>query len=219
MFIGSVMPSNHLILCPFSSCLQSFPASGSFPVSQFFPSDEQSIVVSASASVLPMNIQDWFPLGLTGLFLAVQGTLKSLLHTTVRKYQFFSSQPSLWSNSHIHTWLPEKPYPWLDGPLLAKWCLCLLICCLGWSSEKAIATHSSTLDWKIPWAEEPGKLQSMGSLCRTQLSDFTFTFPFHALEKEMATHSSVLAWRIPGTGSLVGCRLWGSTESDTTEAT
>ena len=54
---------------------------------------------------------------------------------------------------------------------------------------------------------------------RTQLSDFTFTFHFHALEKEMATHSSVLAWRIPETGSLVGCRLWGRTESDTTEAT
>ena len=54
---------------------------------------------------------------------------------------------------------------------------------------------------------------------RTQLSDFTFTFHFHALEKEMVTHSSVLAWRIPGTGSLVGCRLWGPTESDTTEVT
>ena len=53
----------------------------------------------------------------------------------------------------------------------------------------------------------------------TRLSDFTFTFPFHALEKEMASHSSVLAWRIPGTGSLVGCRLWGRTESDMTEAT
>ena len=54
---------------------------------------------------------------------------------------------------------------------------------------------------------------------RTRLSDFTFTFHFHALEKEMATHSSILAWRIPGTGSLVGCRLWGLTESDTTEVT
>ena len=53
----------------------------------------------------------------------------------------------------------------------------------------------------------------------TRLSDFTFTFHFHALEKEMATHSSVLAWRIPGTGSLVSCRLWGRTESDTTEVT
>ena len=62
-----------------------------------------------------------------------------------------------------------------------------------------MAPHSSTLAWKIPWTEEPGRLQSMGSLSWTRLSDFTFTFHFHALEKEMATHSSVLAWRIPGT--------------------
>ena len=62
-----------------------------------------------------------------------------------------------------------------------------------------MATHSSTLAWKIPWTEEPGRLQSMGSLSPAWLSDFTFTFHFHALEKEMATHSSVLAWRIPGT--------------------
>ena len=82
-----------------------------------------------------------------------------------------------------------------------------------------MATHSSTLAWKIPWTEEPGRLQSMGSMSRTRLRDFTFTFHFHALEKEMATHSSVLAWRIPGVGSLVGCHLWGHTESDTTEAT
>ena len=82
-----------------------------------------------------------------------------------------------------------------------------------------MAIHSSTLAWKIPWTEEPGRLQSMGLLSRTRLSNFTFTFHFHALEKEMATHSSVLAWRIPGTGSLVGCRLRGHEESDTTEAT
>ena len=72
---------------------------------------------------------------------------------------------------------------------------------LVWAgAEKAMATHSSTLAWKIPWMEEPGRLQSMGSQSQTWLSDFTFTFHFHALEKEMATHSSVLAWRIPGTG-------------------
>ena len=62
-----------------------------------------------------------------------------------------------------------------------------------------MAPHSSTLAWKIPLAEEPGGLQSIGSQSRTRLSDFPFTFHFHALEKEMATHSSVLAWRIPGT--------------------
>ena len=82
-----------------------------------------------------------------------------------------------------------------------------------------MAPHSSTLAWKSPWTEEPGRLQSMGSISRTRLSKFTFTFHFHALEKEIATHSSVLAWSIPGMGSLVGCHLWGRTESDTTEVT
>ena len=78
---------------------------------------------------------------------------------------------------------------------------------LGLSSEKAMAPHSSTLAWKIPWTEEPGGLQSMGSL-RVR-HDFTFIFHFHALEKEMATHSSVLAWRIPGTGELGGLPSMG----------
>ena len=68
--------------------------------------------------------------------------------------------------------------------------------------EKAMAPHSSTLAWRLPWMEEPGELQSMGSLGIGH--DFTFTFHFHALEKEMATHSSVLAWRIPGTGESGG---------------
>jgi len=78
--------------------------------------------------------------------------------------------------------------------------------------EKAMAPHSSTLAWKIPWVEEPGRLQSMGSWSRTRLSNFnfTFTFHFHALEKEMATHSSVLAWTIPGTGEPGGLPSMGS---------
>ena len=76
--------------------------------------------------------------------------------------------------------------------------------------EKAIAPHSSTLVWKIPWTEEPGGLQSMRSQSRTRQSDFTFTSHFHALEKEMATLSSVLAWRIPGTGEPAGLPSMGS---------
>ena len=73
------------------------------------------------------------------------------------------------------------------------------------------ATHSSILAWRIPWTEEPGRLQSMGSLrVGTRLSDFTFTFPFHALEKELATHSSVLAWRIPGMAEPGGLQSGGS---------
>ena len=74
-----------------------------------------------------------------------------------------------------------------------------------------MAPHSSTLAWKIPWTEEPGRLAVHGvSKSQTRLSDFTFTFPFHALEKEMAIHSSVLAWRIPGTGERGGPPSMGS---------
>ena len=82
-----------------------------------------------------------------------------------------------------------------------------------------MATHSSTLAWKIPWMEEPGWLQSMGSRSWARLSDFTFTFHFLALEKEMATHSSVLAWRIPGKVEPGGLPSMGSHKLDTTEAT
>ena len=94
---------------PFSSCLQSFPVSGSFQMSQFFSSG-QSIRISASASVLPMNIQDLFPLGLTGLISLQSKRLSSVFsNKTVQKNQFFGAQLSLWPNSHIHTWLLEKP--------------------------------------------------------------------------------------------------------------
>ena len=94
---------------PFSSCFQSFPASGSFLRSQFFASGGQSIVVSASTSVLPMNIQHWFPLWLTGLIsLQSKGLSRVFSNTTVQKHQFFGAQLSLQSNSHIHTWLLEK---------------------------------------------------------------------------------------------------------------
>ena len=86
--------------------------------------------------------------------------------------------------------------------------------CFKWGPtlcmEKAMAPHSSTLAWKLPWTEEPGRLQSMGSLSQTRLSDFTFTFHFHALEKEMATHSSVLAWRISGMAEPNGLPSVGS---------
>ena len=76
---------------------------------------------------------------------------------------------------------------------------------------KAMAPHSGTLAWKIPWTEEPGGLQSIGSLkSQTRLSNFIFTFHFHALEKEMAIHSSVLAWRIPGTAEPGGLPSMGS---------
>ena len=109
MSMESVMPSNHLILCwPLLLLPQSLPTSESFEIKQFFASGGKSIGVSASASVLPMNIQDWFPLGLTGLILQSKGLSRVFSSTTVQKHQFFSAQLPLWSSSHIHTWVLEN---------------------------------------------------------------------------------------------------------------
>ena len=95
---------------PFSSCPQSFPASGSFPVSQLFPSGGQNNRASASASVLLMNVQYWLPLRLTALIsLKSKGFSRVFSNITVWFHEFFGSQPSLWSNSYTHTWLLEKP--------------------------------------------------------------------------------------------------------------
>ena len=125
MSIESVMPSNHLMLC----CPLLLPPS-IFPSIRVFsnesvlhirwPSGGQSIGASALASVLPMDIQDWFPLGWTGLILQSNRLSEVFSNTTVQKHQFFGTQLSLLSNFHIHTWLLEKPSLWLDGPLLAK---------------------------------------------------------------------------------------------------
>ena len=93
----------------FSSCLQSFPASGSFQMGLFFASGGLSIGVSASASVFPMNVQNWFPLGLTSLISWLSKLLSVFSNITVQKHQFFGAQLSLWSKFHIHTWLLAKP--------------------------------------------------------------------------------------------------------------
>ena len=114
----------------FSSCPQSFPVPESFPVNQLLASGGQSIGVSASVSVLPTNIQDWFLLGLTGLIpLLSKGLSRIFSSTTVWKYQFFSPQASLWSNSHMTTGKTIA--------LLAKRCLCFLIPYLGLSLQGA----------------------------------------------------------------------------------
>ena len=99
----AIQPSNPLVI-PFSSHLQSFPASGSVQMSQLFTSGGQSIGVSASASLLPLNTQDWFPLGWVGwISLQSMGLSRVFSNTTVQKHQFFGAQPSSQSNSHIHT--------------------------------------------------------------------------------------------------------------------
>ena len=108
-WVGDAIQPSHPVV-PFSSCPQSFRASESFPMSQLFTSGGQSIGVSASTSVLPMNNQDWSPLGWTGwISLQSKGLSGVFSNTTVQKHQFFGAQPSLQSNSHIHTWPQEKP--------------------------------------------------------------------------------------------------------------
>ena len=117
---------------PFSLCLQSFPASGSFPTSQLFASVSQSIGVSASTSVLPMNTQDWSPLGWTGwISLLSKGLSRVFFNTTVQKHQFFGARLS----SHLsHSYMTTgKTIALTRRTFVAKECLCFLICCLRWS--------------------------------------------------------------------------------------
>ena len=110
-----IQPSHPLLSLLLPSSI--FPSRGSFQMSQFFTSGGQNTGVSASASVLPMNIQDWFPLGWTAwISLQSKGLSRVFSNTTLQKHQFFGAQLSLWSNSHIHSWLLEKPWLWLDRP-------------------------------------------------------------------------------------------------------
>ena len=109
-WISDAHPTISSTAVPFSSCPQSFPASGSFQMSQLFTSGGQSTGASASASVLPVNIQDWSPLGWTGwISLQSKGLSRVFSNTTVQKHQFFGAQPCSQSNSHIHIWKLEKP--------------------------------------------------------------------------------------------------------------
>ena len=269
MSIDSVMPSNHLILChPFFICLQSFSASGSFPVTQLFASGSQSIGGSAAASVLPMNIQAWFPLGLTVLiffcsprdsqesspapqFKSINSLALSLIYgpiltsiqtigktTALTIWTFVGKVMSLLFNMLsrlVIVFFPRSKHLlilWLQSPSavilepkkrksVTASTLSPSICheVMG-PVEKAMAPYSSTLAWKIPWTEEPGGLQSKGSLrvghdWVTSLSLFTF---MHWRRKWQPT-PVFLPRESHGRRSLVGCRLWGCTESDTNEAT
>ena len=123
MCIKLVMPSNHLILCcPLLLLPSIFPNIRSLPMSQHFTSGSQRNGASASSSVLPINIQGWFPLGLTAwISLQTKGLSRVFSNTTVWKHQFWDTQPSLWSNSPIYTWLLEN-----HRYLLPKWCLRIL---------------------------------------------------------------------------------------------
>ena len=121
-------------LVPFSSCPQSFPASGSFQMSQFFASGGQNIGVSALTLVLPMNIQDWSPLGWTGwISLLSKGFSRVFSNATVQKHQCFGTQFFIVQLSHPYMTTGKTIALKKDRPLLAKWCVYFLICCLGCS--------------------------------------------------------------------------------------
>ena len=121
MSTESVMPSSHLILCCPLLLLPSIPASASFPVSWLFTSGGQSVGASTSASVLPVNIQNWFPLGLTGLIsLLSKGLSRVFSSTAIQKHQFFGTQLPSWSSSYICTWLLEKPSGYWGSNLITR---------------------------------------------------------------------------------------------------
>ena len=195
-------PSSSLI--PFSWCLQSFSVSGSFLMNQLFKSGGPSIGASALTSVLPINIQDWFPLVLTGwVTLQSKGPLQ---HHCSKGSILWHSAFSMVQISHP-CMTTGKITALTRRTLLAKSIHCFLIGCL------------QRRQWQRTPVFLPGKSHGWRSLVgcgpwvaksRKWLSGFTFTFHFHALEKEMATHSSVLAWRIPGTVEPGGLLSMGS---------
>ena len=152
------MLSNHLI------CLQSFTASGSFPMSRLFTSGGQSIRASASASVLPVNIQGWFPLGLTHLVsLQSKGLSRVFSNTTIRKHQSLGTQSSLWTNSHIHTWPLEKNIVWLCIDLCRQSAVsAFLTCSLCYSCRQA---QSPLLDQNQQIATSGFTVKHLGFFC------------------------------------------------------
>ena len=257
-------------------------------MSQLFVSDGQSIGASVSASILPMNIQDWFPLGLTNLTLLLsKGLSRVVSNIRVQKHQFFGVQPSLWSSSHIHTYgktialtiriyvgevmslffnmlskfvrafLPRSKcllISWLQSPSAVilepnkiklkqtktktKTMACGSITSWQidgkqwkqWETlflgapkslwEKAMAPLSSTVARKIPRMEEPGRLQSMGSLrVRHDWVTSLWLSTFMHWRRKWQPTPVFLPGEAHGRRSLVGCSPWGRTESDTTEAT
>ena len=133
---------------------QSFPASESFPMSWLFPSGGQSIGASASALVLPMNIQGWFPLGLTGLIsLQSKGLSRVLSNTTVQKHQFFSTELSLWSNFHIHAWLLDKSHSFDSMSLCCK----VMFLLFNTLSRFVIAFLPRSKHLLISWLQSPSQ--------------------------------------------------------------
>ena len=173
---------------------------------QHHPSKEYSGLISFRIN--------WFDL------LAVQRTLKSVLqHHSLKASILCCSAFFMVQFSHVYM-TTGKTIALTIRTFVAKWCLCFLICYLGSSSEKAMAPHSSTLAWKIPWTEEPGRLQSMGSLrVGNNWATSLWLFTIMHWKRKWQPTPVFLPGESQGQGSLLGCCLWDYTESDTTEVT
>ena len=212
-----------LFVTPWTAACQ-VPLSSTSSWSQVFESDNQNIGASTSATVLPMNIQGWLPLGLTGLNLQLEWHSR-IFSTTIGKYQFFSTWSSLWSTSHIHTWLQEKPELWLYRPLSTKWCFCFLICylcCPRFPSNEHVSFnfHGCSHSLKVFWSPRKSVIASIFLPLYLPWSDGTESqvtlvvknLPANVgdvgnaglipglgrfpTEGMIKTHSNILAWRI-----------------------
>ena len=171
MSIESMMLSNHLILChPLLLLPSILPRIGVFSNESVLLSGGQNVRVSASTSVLPMNTQDWSPLGWTGwISLQSKGHSRVFSNTTVQKHQFFGAQPSLYFSYHINTWLPEKLELWQDTAM--HFCISFSWG-LSWSPsltkhgplEKGMANHFSILALRAPWTAWKGKKRWHGKM-------------------------------------------------------
>ena len=210
------MPSNHLILChPLLLLTSIFPNIRVFSNESALPIRWSKWAFSISLSNKYAGLisfrNDWFDLS------AVQGTLKCLL-------QYQSLKASILPCSAFFMVQNSHPYMTTGKTIaLTRWTFVGKIMSLLFNKLSRFVVNGTPLQYSClenPMDGGAWKAAVHGvAEGRTRLSDFAFTFHFHALEKEMATPSSVLAWRVPGTGSLVGCCLWGRTESDTTEVT
>ena len=210
MSIELMMPSNYFILCLPPSFPQSFPESGSFPMSQLFASGGQSTGASASALVLPMNIQGWFPLGLTGLISLLSETLKGFL-------QHHSSKASvLWCSAFFMVQLSHLYMTNRKAIALTIWTLAGKVMSLLFNmlSMLAIVFLSRSLYIKPVFLSSSGDsvVKNPPARQETQVQSLGQEDP---LEDEMAIHSSILAWEIPSTEEPGGLQSMGSNSSQT----
>ena len=207
-WLGDAIQPSHPVI-PFSFCLQSFPASGSFWMSQFFASGGQRIGVSASTSVLPMNTQDWSPLWWTG-WISLQSKRLSRVfsNTIVQKHQLFGTQLSLWSNSHLYM---------TSGKTIAltRWIFVGKVMSLLFNmlSRLVITFLPRSKCLLISWLQSPSEVILEPPKIKSATVSTVSPSICHEVMVPVTTHSSILAWRIPGMGGAWWAAVYGIAQS------